>query len=437
MIMSRRAFAPCLGRVWFISAAGLSIALLAGLPAVAQEHASGSQGAKWIESWGASPQQPIDPIVGGTNPPTLSGETVREVAHISAGGNLIRLRLTNEYTDAPTAIGDVHVALSAAADGSPSSAILPGTDHVVTFGGVKKITLAPNAPALSDPIDFPVKSLANLAISIYVSNSTQPATPHSLGQQTAYIVSGDQTGASSLSGATTTTARYVLSGVDVLDALPSGTIVTLGDSITDGYASTIDANARWPDDLARRLQAAGGTFARLGVADEGISGNRLRLEGIGPNAQSRFDRDVLSRPGLRYVTVLEGINDIGFPVLFTSSGPAPTPESIIQVYQQLIQRAHELGVRIFGCTLTPFQGAFYYSTRGEATREAVNSWILTSGQFDGVIDFAAAVQDPANPLRFRPIYDSGDHLHPNDAGYRKMAQSIDLHLFQLPPYRPE
>ena len=249
------------------------------------------------------------------------------------------------------------------------------------------------------------------------------------GVQTAYLAAGDQTGAASLPGATTVQSRYVLSSVETLAGPGAATIVTLGDSITDGYASTPDADKRWPDDLAARLQNS--WFGKQdGVADEGISGNRVRLEGIGPNAQSRFDRDVLSNPNVRFMTVLEGINDIGFPVFFPGRRP-PTPGDITAVYHQLIVRAHEHGIKIYGCTMTPYQGSGYYSTAGEATREAVNQWIRTSGEFDAVIDFDKVVRNPANPLQFLPAYNSGDHLHPNDAGYLAMANSIDLSLFSF------
>jgi lysophospholipase L1-like esterase len=400
-------------------------ALAAGSPAW-------SQGTpQWIETWAAGPQQPIDPVIGSEQtPPTLNGQTIRQIVRISAGGDWFLLRLTNEFTEAPILIGDVHAAVSAA-NGATSSAIVPGTDHAVTFGGNASITLAPNVPALSDPIEIPgVPALTSLAISIYVASSTQPATVHTRGMQTAYIAPGDSTGATDLPGAVTTQSRYLLSGVAVADAGQGATIVTLGDSITDGYNSTVDADRRWPDVLAERLRSR--SLGNHAVANEGISGNRLRLEGIGPSAQSRFDRDVLSRPGVRYVTVLEGINDIGFPIAFPNSGPAPTAADIIEVYRELIARAHQYGVMIYGGTLTPFQGAGYYSATGEATREAVNNWIRTSGEFDDVVDFDAAVRDPANPLQILPDYDSGDHLHPSDAGYAAMARSVNLELFTRP-----
>jgi lysophospholipase L1-like esterase len=381
----------------------------------------------WIEVWGASPQQPIDPITGPSNPLiTLNGQTIREVVRISAGAQIIRLRLSNEYTNASTAIGKVRVALSKA-NGTASSAIVPGSSRIVTFGGKQGLTLAPNALVISDPVDLPVSGLTSLAVSIYVSNGTEPTTPHSLGQQTAYIVDGDQTGAANLNSATTTTSRYLLSGIDAEVLGTAAAIVTLGDSITDGYHSTVDADHRWPDYLADRLQKA--NLYTLSVANEGISGNRLLQEGIGPNALSRFDRDVLSRPGVRYITVLEGINDIGIPNLIPNSGTPADAADIIGAYRQLIARAHELGILIYGCTLTPFVGAAYQTAAGEATREQVNQWIRNSQEFDAVIDFDKAVRDPSNPAAFLPAYDSGDHLHPNDAGYQAMANAVNLNLF--------
>ncbi len=414
----------------------LAFVLGAGLAAVPAARADGDllgflPQRQWVESWAASPQEPVDPLTGGT-PMSFSDQTIREVVRLSTGGRTLRIRLTNEYGTAPVTIGAVHVALA-----NGNGGIVPGSDRIVTFsGGSASVTISASAPALSDPITFPVSGLTSLAISLYVPSggNTGAATPHSLGQQTAYIVSGDQTGAATLTGATTTTVRYFLSGVDVQEGGLGATVVTLGDSITDGYHSTVDANHRWPDYLAQRLQNSV-VLSGLAVANEGISGNRVLSDGIGPNALSRFDRDVLSRPGVRYVMLLEGINDLGLPNLFPGGGTMPSASQIIAGYRQLIARAHERGVLIFGATLTPFQGALggnYYTDAGEAEREAINAFIRTSGEFDGVIDFDAAVRDPSNPLRFLPAYDSGDHLHPNDAGYAAMAASIDLRLFLLP-----
>ena len=378
-----------------------------------------------MELWGASPQAPVDPRPN-TPPVTLDNQTIREVVRLSAAGTRLRVRLTNEYTGTPTVIGEVRVAVSQA-HGAASSGIVPGTDHPVTFGGQTSSTLAPNAAALSDPIDIPVSPLLSLAVSVYVSKGTAPTTLHAVGQQTAYIVAGDQASALSLAaGSPTTQSRYLLSGIDAVQQRGGATIVTLGDSITDGFRSSIDGNRRWPDVLAERLQQT--SLRNLSVANGGIAGNRLLSNGTGPNALSRLDGDVLSKPGVRFVTLLEGINDIGLGDF--GIGASPSPADIIAAYRQIIARVHERGALIFGCTLTPYKGAAYYTDAGEQTRAVVNEFIRNGGAFDGVIDFDQAIRDPNDPLRLLPAYDSRDHLHPNDDGYAAMANAVPLRLFR-------
>ena len=396
--------------------------------------ASAKAEGNWVASWAASPQQPVDAVTSGTpldTPPrSFSDQTIRQTVRLSTGGRALHLRLTNEYGATATTLDAVRVGIS---DGK--GGVLPGSDRTVTFnGGSTTVTLSAAAPALSDPVDLAVPSLGSLTISIYVPKGGNPgyATPHTLGQQTTYVVSGDQTGAVSLANASTGTVRYFLSGVDVLKNEHAFTVVTFGDSITDGYGSTVDTNHRWPDLFAERLQNSK-LLDRLGVANEGISGNRVLTDGFGPNALSRFDRDVLACPGVRYVVLLVGINDVGIPKVFPTTGAMPSADDIIAGYRQMIARGHARGVRVIGATLTPYQGAIdgkYYSDQGEAEREAINSFIRNSKAFDGVIDLDAAVRDHANPLSFDPKYDSGDHLHPNDAGYAAMAAAIDLRLFQ-------
>jgi lysophospholipase L1-like esterase len=414
-------------RVFATAGLGLMLSAQAGT-------ASGSGVAgNWVTTWAASPQQPVDPLTAGTpldTPPrSFSDQTIRQSVRLSTGGQSLRLRFTNEYEAAATTLDAVHVGLS---DGK--GGVLPGSDHIVTFnGGSRTVTLSAAAPELSDPLDMPVPALGSLAISIHIpkGGNTGYATPHALGQQTTYVVSGDQTAALTLTEASTGTVRYFLSGVDVLKKSKAFTIVTLGDSITDGYGSTVDANHRWPDLLAERLQKSA-LLNEVGVANEGISGNRVLSDGFGPNALSRFDRDVLSSAGVRYVVLLEGINDIGIPNMFPTAAASPGAENVIAGYRQIIARAHARGVAVIGATLLPYQGAIggkYYSDQGEAKREAINVFIRTSKEFDGIIDFDAAVRDDANPLRLNPAYDSGDHLHPNDAGYAAMAAAIDLRLF--------
>ena len=401
--------------------------LAAGLPfapaAWAGDQAQGNR--HWVATWQGSPQT-FDPALAGLIPvqPSYNNQTLREIVHISIGGPKIRLRLTNSYGTQSLSVGAVHVARSV-----EGSTIRSSTDRTVTFGGEGGITIPPGAVAVSDPVDLPVPALADLAVSIYVPQDTGPATQHSLGVQTSYVTSGDATGASGFpqGSATTILTRPFLSNVEVLGASRAVAVVTLGDSITDGYNSTVDADARWPDQLARVLVTAYGN--KVGVSNAGISGNRVLNDGIGPNALARFDRDVLTQAGVRYVTVLEGINDIGFSVALAPSQEV-SAQRVIGGYRQLIARAHERGLAIYGCTLTPFKGAGYYSEAGEAKRQAINEFIRSSGEFDAVIDFDQVVRDPQDPLAFLPAYDSGDHLHPSDAGYAAMGTSIDPALFR-------
>ncbi len=375
---------------------------------------------RWVGTWGASPQQPA--TLFGTAP-SFTNQTVREIVRISVGGTRFRVRLSNLYGTQPLAIGAVHIAVSVG-----GSSIDPGTDRALTFSGHSSIVVPVGAPVLSDPVDLKAPDLAHLAVSIYLPQTTGPATWHFEGKETAYIVLGDSTASTSLGSATTSTARFFLTGLQAATVERKQTIVTFGDSITDGTQSTVDTDHRWPDRLAERFAASADDDT--GVVNEGISGNRILHDSIGPNALSRFDRDVLSTPGLRFVTMLLGINDIGFGGFIPTE--AVTADDIIGGYRQMIARAHSRGVRIYGATLTPFDnaGAPYFSPAHEADRQTVNAWIRTSHEFDAVIDFDKVVRDPANPTKILPAFDSGDHLHPNDAGYKAMADSIDLRLFR-------
>src|SRR5581483_5207516 len=376
----------------------------------------------WVGTWGASPQQPVPFFT--TLPVDFNNQTVRQIVRVSIGGSKVRIRLSNAFGTQAVTIGNAHVAVS-----TGGAAISPPTDRAVTFsGGHPSVIIPPGALVLSDPVDLNVPALASLAVSLYLPQDTGPATWHLEGKQTAYIVSGNATNATDVSsGATTSTARFFLAGVETASRECKSAIVTFGDSITDGTQSTVDANHRWPDRLAERLN--GGGDGR-GVVDEGISGNRILHDTVGPNALARFDRDVLATPGLRFMTVLLGINDIGFGGFLLTE--AVTPDDIIAGHRQMIARAHSRGVRIYGATLTPFNnaGAPYYSAAHEADRQAVNAWIRGSGEYDAVIDFDKVVRDPADPTKILAAFDSGDHLHPNDTGYKAMADSIDLGLFR-------
>jgi lysophospholipase L1-like esterase len=351
--------------------------------------------------------------------------TLRQIVHISNGGDQVRIRFSNAFGTDSLAIADVHVAVSAG-----GSSIKDGTDHAVTFGGAATIRLAPGAEIYSDAVPLAVAPLSDLAISIFFPNQVMRAeTYHQLGLQTNYLVNGDQSGAATLSDATKLNSWYFLDGVDVPAVEGSRAIVTVGDSITDGALSTPDSNQRWPDLLAVRLKQEHG-LENVAVLNQGISGNRVLNENAGPSAVSRIDRDVLAQDGAKYVIVLDSINDIGrLASKFLAPEDDITAANLEFGLQQIADAAHLHGIKAYGATLTPYGGAGYSSDRGEQTREAVNDWIRNSGVFDGVVDFDKITQDPVNPTKFNPAYDSGDHLHPNDAGYKAMADGIDLKLF--------
>lgn len=386
-----------------------------------------SQG-NWVATWSASPQ----PLWGGdfalpTNAPFhLWDQTLRQVARVSIGGERVRVVLSNKYGSRPLRIGAAHLALS---DGK--SAIAGGSDRPLTFSGEKAPLIPAGASIVSDPVALPIKPLQSLAISLYLPEPTAPETFHWDGLQTAYIGAGNQVDRDALDIASTTNTRIFLSGILVDAAEDAQAVVAFGDSITDGNASTPDSNHRWPDFLAERM--AGENIA---VLNAGISGARLLDSLMGENALARFRRDVLGKPGVRTAIVMMGINDIGWPGSDLAPQKAlPTAEQLIAAYRQLIAQARLRDVRIVGATLTPFEGALdgspvhdYYSAEKEALRQQVNRWIRDSGEFDAVIDFDRVLRDPENPRRMRAQYDSGDHLHPGDAGYRAMAEAVDAEL---------
>ena len=388
---------------------------------------------KWVATWGASPFAFLS-FNNAPPPAPYKDQTVREIVRISVGGRLVRVRFSNEIGKTPLKIGAASIAVV-----DKGSAVKPGSLRKLTFGGVDSITIPAGAPALSDPVDLPVKALTELAISIYLPDTTPASTVH-MGREAYVSSAGDFTRATELpADAKKNTTMVFLTGVYVTAVKRTGVIVALGDSITDGTNSTPYTFHNWPQQLSQRLQAKRGRYQHLAVVNEGIAGNQLLRDGAGKSTLGRMDRDVFSTPGLQYIIVLIGINDIGaggmqFP---GTKGPPPpnrTPAELIAGYQQLIARAHSMSppVKIYGATLTPFQGTFkgYYTPEKEPVRLAVNKWIRTSGAFDGVIDFDKVVQDPNNPMIFAKEYNSGDSLHPNDAGYHKMAESINLNLFK-------
>jgi lysophospholipase L1-like esterase len=322
-------------------------------------------------------------------------------------------------------LGAVHVALRA-----KDSAIVAGSDRTVTFSRESGFTIPPGASALSDPVDLDVAPLGELAVSVYVPAASGPPTIHTGGLHTTFISkSGDATAQPSIEDGITTQSWYWLSSIEVLAPADAAAVVAFGDSITDGARSTPDADRSWPSRLARRV-AANRDTANIAILNQGIGGNRVLRDNTGLNALARFDEDVLSLPGVKWLIVLEGINDIGQGARANALPEnAVTAEELIAADRQMIERAHLRGIKVMGATLTPYGGAGYSSEKGEAMREALNTWIRTSGAFDAVVDFEAATRDPNHPKQYRPEFDSGDHLHPSDAGYQAMADAIDLAVF--------
>ena len=401
-----------LGTVVLLVAAATMAVFADSRPAAAARHGEDA----WVTSWSASPQVAAPDTLAAVG---FDDQTIREIISSSVGGDPIRLELTNVFGAAPLRIGHVTVAVA-----GPDAAVEPGTIHPVTYRGSESFQIPAGGQVLSDPVAMRVWPLQDLAVSVYLPGQTGAATFHADAQQVNWVSAAGDHAADSDAGAftTPTLSWYYVSGLIVQSSDADGTVVAFGDSITDGVGSTAGADGRWPNDLARRLDALAGPT--LSVADEGIGGNRV-LTGArccGASAEARFARDALDQPGVRDIIVLEGINDIGFSLGGVSAA------QVIAGYQQLIAQAHARGLRIFGATLLPFQGAGYYTAAGEATREAVNTWIRTSGAFDGVVDFDAVMRDPADPLRLNPAYDSGDHLHPDDAGYQAMADAINLQM---------
>ena len=404
-----------------------ALALLAMTAFCAAASAQPPGARSWIGSWGASPLPPT--LVAAPRAPLsarFNGQTLRQVVRLSAGGQAVRLRLSNEFGAQPLTVGAAHVALSA----GPGGAIVPGSDRMVTFSHSPSAEIAPGAPLVSDPVTITVPPLASLVVSLYLPTDTGPCTCHQTGAQTGFVSTpGDFTAAAQFPAASTFVYRAFLTGVDVLAPAGSRTLVAFGDSLTDGAVSTPDGNHRWPDRLAERLQGS------WGVVNAGISGNRLLADGTGPSGLARFDRDVLATPGVSAVVLMLSTNDLGVgygPPAPGRTPPArpPTLQDLQAADRQLIARAHGKGVRILAATIPPFEGAAYWSPEGDAVRQALNAWIRTGREFDGVLDFDAAWRDPSHPARIKPGLNAPDHLHGSDAGYAALGDAVDLRLLR-------
>lgn len=378
----------------------------------------------WAGSWAAAQQlpEPANRLPEGA----AKGGVLRQVVHLSLGGTMIRIRISNAHNTAPLHLLAAHVARPVS--GHPG-AIDPKSDRALSFSGLADPVVPPGADIMSDPVPFAAAPFSDLAVTLRFDASADP-TGHPGARATSFFIAEGDPTAAELADPATFQHWYMLAGVEVLAARPRGAVVALGDSITDGRGSVPDANNRWPDDLARRLAPL-----RIGVLNMGIGGNRVLLDGLGPNALARLDRDVLAQPGARWLILLEGINDLG---VLTRDAPVTAQEHaalvarLVAGYRQLVTRAHARGLKVLGGTLTPWGGSTYYhpDALNEADRQAVNAWIRGKGHFDGIVDFDARLRDPAAPGQLLPLYDCGDHLHPSPAGYQAMADLIPLGFFR-------
>jgi lysophospholipase L1-like esterase len=395
------------------------LALLAGI-AFSSLSCEAAPPPHWVGTWATAP-------FAASNTSGQFGATdmtLRQIVHVSLGGDRVRILLSNEFGSDPLTIGAAHIALS-----EGGAEIKLASANALTFGGRNSITIPPGAMAVSDPADLKLPALTDVAVSLFIpAQPMRQLTRHEYADQTNFLADGNVVGKKTLEDPKTFTSWEFLKGIDVLAPADGAAIVAFGDSITDGAYATMNENMRWPDVLARRLHADKKT-AGLAVLNEGIGGNRVLHDGTGPSALARFNRDVLAQAGVKYLVIMESINDIGVGTSPKGGRETVSADDLIAGLQQLVERAHVQGIKVFGATLTPFGGAGYQSDAGEKIRVAVNDWIRSNKSLDGVIDFDMATRDPANPSVFLPAMEHGDHLHPGDAGYKAMGDAIDLKLF--------
>jgi lysophospholipase L1-like esterase len=383
----------------------------------------------WIETWGASQQIPEPQNALPTD--DLRDATVRQILHLSVGGTMLRVHLTNAFGIQALHFTSVHIAKPVSLS---SAAIDVSTDKSLSFSGQSEVTIPPGAEMVSDPTQFSIETLGSVAVTYHLDNPPSRETSHPGSRATTYYVHGDQVSAADLPEAKKVEHWYQVTGIDVIDsASGAGTVVALGDSITDGHAATTNGNDRWTDAFAAELQGSPAT-RDIAVSNRGTGGNHLLIDGLGPNALARFDRDVLAPAGVKWVIVFEGVNDLGGLSIRGDAPPnahAAMVANIEAAYMQMIARAHAHGIRVFGATITPYGGSGYYHPfpSNEADRQAINAWIRAAGHFDGVVDFDAVVRDPAHADQLLPAFDCGDHLHPSPAGYRAMGEAVPLNLF--------
>jgi lysophospholipase L1-like esterase len=396
-----------------------------GLMVDGAEAQKSAQNLHWVGSWAASQQVPETQNL--LDPELMRDGTLRQIVHMTVGGPQLRVHVSNAFGKAPLHLTSVHVSKPVSAAGA---AIDASTDTAVMFNGAPDVTIPAGAEYLSDPVAFAVVPLSNLAISIHYDEPPAGQTGHPGSRATSYVVSGDAVSAANMPDAKTVEHWYQISGVDVVGTEKAGAVVALGDSITDGHGATTNGNDRWPDVLAARMQADKPTRT-IGVLNHGIGGNRILLDGLGPNALARFDRDVLVQTGVKWVIVLEGVNDLGTLTRdhdASDEAHAMLVKNIEGAYAQMIARAHAHGVKVMGATILPYGGSKYYhpGPQSEADRQAINTWIRAAGHFDAVADFDQLTRDPAQPDHMLAAYDSGDGLHPSPAGYKAMGDAIPL-----------
>jgi lysophospholipase L1-like esterase len=392
-------------------------------------HKPAHQKDTWTTSWGSAQLQPYGTEVLPAG--TLEGATLRQVMHLSVGGTKLRLRISNVFGQEPLRLQSIHVALPAVGRGA--GAIDIATDHAVTFAGRTDVAVPMGADYLSDAVTMTLATQADIVVTAFVAHAPAMLTLHAGARATSFSTKGEHVKDPQFDTPVIFTRWYFLAGVETAtDSGAAGSVIALGDSITDGHAATTDGNDRWPDVLAKRMSANSST-RQLGVVNEGIGGNRILADGLGPNALARFDRDVLSVAGAHTLIVMEGINDLGGLDRVETHSQAAHDELVMRLeaaFTQMVTRARAHGIKVLGATLTPYVGSDYYhpSEASEADRVKLNEWIRHSGSFDGVVDFDEALRDPAHLDRMLPQYDSGDHLHPGPAGYKRMGEAVPLIL---------